>query len=310
MTRATDLKQIFSKYGKVIGAKVVTNTRTPGARCYGYVTMASPKDATECIEHLHRTELHGRMISVERAKSDLSGPPKSNTTSGCSKSSSSAAPKKNSSNDTDTCSISTGSNKKDGGISDGNDSKKLVNKDKNPKDTKKSSGNEKSSGDDKKIKDVVSGDIRNRRETQRYDRKVPSKSKERGRNFEGSNFPASGRGGGSGAASGAAAAAVRRTRERDVLSYQKIREARERQRLREKERELREEERRRRDIRRRQREEEQRLAREREKLQLERERIEKEKAELMRIERERQKQDWEKIEQERLELKRQQRKYG
>ncbi|KAJ9594540.1 hypothetical protein L9F63_027477, partial [Diploptera punctata] len=65
-TRATDLKQVFSKYGKVIGAKVVTNARTPGARCYGYVTMATSEDASKCIQHLHRTELHGRMISVER----------------------------------------------------------------------------------------------------------------------------------------------------------------------------------------------------------------------------------------------------
>lgn len=68
-TRATDLKQIFSKYGKVIGAKVVTNARTPGARCYGYVTMSTSEDATKCIQHLHRTELHGRVISVEKVRS-------------------------------------------------------------------------------------------------------------------------------------------------------------------------------------------------------------------------------------------------
>jgi RNA recognition motif-containing protein len=47
---------------------VVTNARTPGARCYGYVTMATSEDATKCIQHLHRTELHGRMISVERVR--------------------------------------------------------------------------------------------------------------------------------------------------------------------------------------------------------------------------------------------------
>lgn len=65
-TRATDLKQVFSKYGKVIGAKVVTNARTPGARCYGYVTMANPEDATKAVQFLHHTELHGRLISVEK----------------------------------------------------------------------------------------------------------------------------------------------------------------------------------------------------------------------------------------------------
>jgi len=67
-TRATDLKSVFSKHGKVIGAKVVTNARTPGARCYGYVTMSSSEDAARCIQSLNKTELHGRMITVERAK--------------------------------------------------------------------------------------------------------------------------------------------------------------------------------------------------------------------------------------------------
>ncbi|XP_070976211.1 scaffold attachment factor B2-like isoform X1 [Oncorhynchus clarkii lewisi] len=72
-TRATDLKTLFSKYGKVVGAKVVTNARSPGARCYGFVTMCSTDEATKCISHLHRTELHGRMISVERAKNEPAG---------------------------------------------------------------------------------------------------------------------------------------------------------------------------------------------------------------------------------------------
>ncbi|MGH0189702.1 UNVERIFIED_CONTAM: hypothetical protein FKN15_037681 [Acipenser sinensis] len=72
-TRATDLKNLFSKYGKVVGAKVVTNARSPGARCYGFVTVSSTDEATKCISHLHRTELHGRMISVERAKNEPAG---------------------------------------------------------------------------------------------------------------------------------------------------------------------------------------------------------------------------------------------
>ncbi|RLV84456.1 hypothetical protein DV515_00016221, partial [Chloebia gouldiae] len=46
-------------FGKVVGAKVVTNARSPGARCYGF-------EATKCITHLHKTELHGKIISVEK----------------------------------------------------------------------------------------------------------------------------------------------------------------------------------------------------------------------------------------------------
>lgn len=53
---------------KVVGAKVVTNARSPGARCYGFVTMSTSDEATKCISHLHRTELHGRMISVEKVR--------------------------------------------------------------------------------------------------------------------------------------------------------------------------------------------------------------------------------------------------
>lgn len=45
---------------------MVTNAKSPGARCYGFVSMSSIEEATECISHLHRTELHGKMISVER----------------------------------------------------------------------------------------------------------------------------------------------------------------------------------------------------------------------------------------------------
>ena len=56
---------------QVIGAKVVTNARAPGSRCYGFVTMGSADEATKCIQHLHRTELHGRMISVERVSEDF-----------------------------------------------------------------------------------------------------------------------------------------------------------------------------------------------------------------------------------------------
>ena len=51
---------------QVIGAKIVTNAKSPGAKCYGFVMMASTEEASKCIQHLHRTELHGRMISVER----------------------------------------------------------------------------------------------------------------------------------------------------------------------------------------------------------------------------------------------------
>ncbi|CAL8404750.1 unnamed protein product [Boreogadus saida] len=69
-TKAADLKNLFGKYGKVFSAKVVTNARSPGSKCYGLVTMSSSTEVARCISHLDRTELHGQQIYVERVKSD------------------------------------------------------------------------------------------------------------------------------------------------------------------------------------------------------------------------------------------------
>ncbi|KAK8781713.1 hypothetical protein V5799_016948 [Amblyomma americanum] len=72
-TRAADLKALFSKHGKVVAAKIVTNARTPGARCYGFITMGTMEEAIKCVQHLHGTELHGKTISVERTKYEPGG---------------------------------------------------------------------------------------------------------------------------------------------------------------------------------------------------------------------------------------------
>lgn len=109
-TKAADLKNLFGKYGKVnyvcsfvklavahleyiwkyheigahcclkllkwtccqqvLSAKVVTNARSPGSKCYGLVTMSSSTEVTRCISHLDCTELHGQQIYVERVSYD------------------------------------------------------------------------------------------------------------------------------------------------------------------------------------------------------------------------------------------------
>ncbi|XP_051173278.1 SAFB-like transcription modulator isoform X2 [Leptopilina boulardi] len=295
-TRATDLKQIFSKYGKVIGAKVVTNARTPGARCYGYVTMSTSEDASKCISHLHRTELHGRFISVEKAKGDSQ---QSHMRKRDSNSSKSEKPKdekeklkenhqetiekkdkeekKNESEEKE-----IGDKKMDAKVEDGEEKK--IEKDAEKKDEKEKELDERSIKSTSKKPESEKG-RRDEKRVRSFDR---HKSRSRSRSRE-------------------------HRRRDDVLTFAKIREERDRQRLRERERLLREEERRRREdmerqreVERRQRDEAVRLDREREKLRRERERIEQEKAELLRLERERQKLEREKLERERLELKRQQ----
>lgn len=279
ITRASDLKLIFSKYGKVVGAKVVTNTRTPGTRCYGYITMSSSSEATRCIQHLHCTELHGRIISVERTKNEVGNPTNSNfrkqTENRKSEEKSLKSPAK--STDTDQT--------KDVSVTKENGDKISVSAEK-PKEQKSPAKDEtadKKRGQPQERKNqTTSGSKKssNSRSSRSSSIRNRSRSNQRKDKHE--------------------------QKSSNVLSYESIREERERQRLRERERALREEERRRIEIRRRQREEEQRLIREREKLAIEREKIEKEKAELLRMERERQKLEREKIELEKLELKRQQ----
>lgn len=66
-TKAADLKSVFSAYGKVSGAKIMTNSRAAGARCFGYVSMSNAEEADTCIQKLNRSELGGRLIVVEKA---------------------------------------------------------------------------------------------------------------------------------------------------------------------------------------------------------------------------------------------------
>lgn len=76
-TRAQELKHLLSRYGKVIGAKVVQSSRHPRTRCYGYVTMESKAAADLCIEKLNNTELKGQIIRVAKVRPEHSLPLKS-----------------------------------------------------------------------------------------------------------------------------------------------------------------------------------------------------------------------------------------
>lgn len=69
-TRAADLKALFSKQGRVVAVKIVKNAKQTPSKCYGFITMATSKDAAKAIQNLHRTELNGSTISVEKAQSE------------------------------------------------------------------------------------------------------------------------------------------------------------------------------------------------------------------------------------------------
>ncbi|XP_066492791.1 scaffold attachment factor B2-like [Tiliqua scincoides] len=308
LTRATDLKNLFSKYGKVVGAKVVTNARSPGARCYGFVTMSSSEEATKCISHLHRTELHGKMISVEKAKNEPAGKKTSSD-----KKENEGKKEKDRHHSTDSRLEKSINLKKEEKADKKDDSKKSEGTDGGEeKDGKEVTDEQKMGSSDRSrsVKSACQGTERTvvmdkskgepvisvkttsaskERSTKSHDRKSESKEKQ------------------------------------DILSFDKIKEQRERERQRQREREIRETERRRERERRereqriqfvRERDERQRLQREvslqRERLEFQRQRLERERMARERLERERmhieqeRRREQERIQRERDELRRQQ----
>uniref|UniRef100_A0A8C5TDP0 RRM domain-containing protein n=1 Tax=Malurus cyaneus samueli TaxID=2593467 RepID=A0A8C5TDP0_9PASS len=289
-TRATDLKNLFSKYGKVVGAKVVTNARSPGARCYGFVTMSTSEEATKCINHLHRTELHGKMISVEKAKNEPAGKKPSDKKEGEtrkekdrhhsaeSKSEKSVGIKKEEKSDKKDDAKKSEKDEKEGKEKD---EQKTGSSDRSRASKSVSRGTERTVVMDKsKGEPVISvkTSTSKERSTKSQDRKSESKEKQ------------------------------------DILSFDKIKEQRERERQRQREREIRETERRRERERRdreqrlaaiHERDERQRLQRERERLEFQRQRLDRERLERMHIEQERRREQ-ERIQREREELRRQQ----
>ncbi|CAG9855338.1 unnamed protein product [Phyllotreta striolata] len=271
-TRASELKAALSACGKVTGAKIVVNARFPGSCCFGYVTMSSVEDVENVIAKLNNTELKGQIIKIE--KFDLV-----------------RAEQMKQLRDQQ----SKQSSQKDGktprkrSISKSTDEKKEESSDgKNGNADKDKEGDDKDGKADKKD-DLKGGDMKNKERSDRTRSKERRKSREKHGNRQHS----------------------RGHHDREILTFDKIREERERQRIRDKERLLREEIRRRheeasrqRDVEKRQRKEAHRLEREKEKLRMEREKIEREKVELVRMERERQRLEREKIALEKMELER------
>ncbi|XP_027707415.1 SAFB-like transcription modulator isoform X4 [Vombatus ursinus] len=329
-TKAADLKNLFGKYGKVffhqfkhiflvLSAKVVTNARSPGAKCYGIVTMSSSTEVARCIAHLHRTELHGQQISVEKVKGDPSKKELKKESDEKSSSSRSTGDKK--STTSDKTSKTQASTKKE-------EKKSEKSEKKESKDTKKAEGKDEKG--DNGSSGPTSESIKKSEEKKRISAKSPghmvildqtkgdhSRSSRRGRYDK-----------------------VARNRERasqdkkkdkdyrsrkDILPFEKMKEQRMREHLVRLERirravelrrrrEFAERERRERERIRmiREREERERLQRERERLEIERQKLERERMERERLERERirieqeRRKEAERIAREREELRRQQ----
>ncbi|MGD2060382.1 MAG: RNA-binding protein [Acidimicrobiia bacterium] len=67
-TSSPDLEQLFSPYGAVSRAQVITDRETGRSRGFGFVEMDNDDEARQAIEALNGSDIEGRKINVNVAR--------------------------------------------------------------------------------------------------------------------------------------------------------------------------------------------------------------------------------------------------
>jgi RNA recognition motif-containing protein len=65
---SSDLEQLFSQYGNVESAEVISDRDTGRSKGFGFVEMSSDHEARAAIEALHDQEQDGRRLTVNEAR--------------------------------------------------------------------------------------------------------------------------------------------------------------------------------------------------------------------------------------------------
>jgi RNA recognition motif-containing protein len=65
---SSDLEQLFSQYGSVESAEVISDRDTGRSKGFGFVEMSSDHEARAAIEALHDQEQDGRRLTVNEAR--------------------------------------------------------------------------------------------------------------------------------------------------------------------------------------------------------------------------------------------------
>jgi RNA recognition motif-containing protein len=73
-TSDEDLKTLFSQFGAVSSAKVITDRESGKSRGFGFVEMDSDAEAKEAIKGLNNKEIEGRQMSVSVAREKSAKP--------------------------------------------------------------------------------------------------------------------------------------------------------------------------------------------------------------------------------------------
>src|SRR5579871_6000841 len=67
-TTEEDLTSMFSQYGEVSSAKIITDRETGRSRGFGFVEMSSDDEGKAAMAALNNKEIEGRAISVTVAR--------------------------------------------------------------------------------------------------------------------------------------------------------------------------------------------------------------------------------------------------
>ncbi len=65
---SSDLEELFSQFGEVQSATVITDKFSGQSKGFGFVEMTSAGDAATAIQELNDTNLKGRNIKVNEAR--------------------------------------------------------------------------------------------------------------------------------------------------------------------------------------------------------------------------------------------------
>jgi|WetSurMetagenome_2_1015567.scaffolds.fasta_scaffold201608_2 RNA recognition motif-containing protein len=67
-TSSESLQELFTKYGEVTSANVITDRETGKSRGFGFVEMTNDEDAQKAIDELNETDFEGKTINVNVAR--------------------------------------------------------------------------------------------------------------------------------------------------------------------------------------------------------------------------------------------------